>query len=95
MARPLSEFPEGQRVILTFPDHPVEVLRTASDVTARSLLCTHFGCRLTFRQDDQRYHCACHKGLFDVDGRPIGGPVTKPLMMVPARLEGDRVVVGV
>jgi Rieske Fe-S protein len=95
IARPLSAYPIGQRVTVDFGDHPVEVLRSEAGVTARSLLCSHFGCRVTFRADDERYHCACHKGLFDVDGRPVGGPVIKPLMDVPARLQGDQVVVGV
>ena len=44
---------------------------------ARSLLCTHFGCRVVWEPArGQRYRCPCHQGWFDADGRPVAGPPT-------------------
>ncbi len=49
---------------------------------------------MTWVPADNRYACACHKGLFDAQGEVIAGPTMKPMLAVPARLEGDTVVVG-
>ena len=94
VALPLAHFTPGQHVTVMVGDHPVEVIRTAEGVTARSLLCTHWGCVVTWVPADRRYACFCHKGLFDADGRVIGGAATKPMLIVPARIEGDTVIVG-
>ncbi len=95
VTRPLADFAIDQHVTIMVGDHPVEVVRTAEGVTARSLLCTHWGCVVSWVPADRRYACFCHKGLFDAEGRVIGGAATKPMMVVPARIDGDRVVVGV
>lgn len=94
VSRPLAEFPAGVHITVMFGDHPVEVVRTTDGVVARSLLCTHWGCLVAWVPADERYACACHKGLFDAHGNVIAGPAIKPMLEVPARIEGDLVVVG-
>ena len=94
VTRPLADFAIGQHVTVMVGDHPVEVIRTDEGVTAFSLLCTHWGCVVAWVPADRRYACFCHKGLFDADGRVIGGAATKPMMVVPVRIEGETVVVG-
>ena len=91
---PLSELPPGKRVRVEYDDNPVEVLRTNSGIVARSLRCTHFGCRVRWSDEDARYVCACHGGSFDADGKPVAGPPSRPLALVRFELEGDEVVVG-
>jgi cytochrome b6-f complex iron-sulfur subunit len=91
---PVARFPEGVRVTVSVAGHPVEVLRTASAVTARSLLCTHQGCEVAWSEAAQAYLCPCHEGKYDPEGRPKEGPPPKPLATVAARLDGDFVLVG-
>jgi len=91
---PLSELPLGVRVRVTYDGAPVEILRTESGIVARSLLCTHFGCRLRWHPEESRYVCACHGGAFDAEGRPVAGPPNRPLPLVSVQLEDDVVVVG-
>jgi nitrite reductase/ring-hydroxylating ferredoxin subunit len=91
---PLSELTPGRRVRIAWDGEPVEVLRTDSGIVARSLLCTHFGCRLRWSAEESRYLCSCHGGAFDADGRPVAGPPNRPLRGVPTELGEDVVVVG-
>ena len=65
---------------------PAEVVRTPGGVVARSLLCSHFGCRVQWQEDARHYHCPCHEGRFDAEGRPIGGPPLRPLRAVPVEV---------
>jgi len=92
---PLAELPPGSRFRLLYQGFPVEV-RRADDgsVAARSLLCTHTGCEVVWMPARQLYHCPCHEGLFDADGRVVAGFPPRPLRDVPARIEGEEVVVG-
>lgn len=91
---PLSRLPEGSRRTVSVTGRPVEVVRTASAVTARSLLCTHQGCEVSWNEAARLYECPCHEGRFDAEGRPTAGPPPKPLASLPARIEGDAVLVG-
>jgi Rieske Fe-S protein len=81
-------------VTVNVSGHPVEVLRSASGVNARSLLCTHQGCEVSWSETDGVYSCPCHEGKFDAEGRQKEGPPPKPLPTLPARIEGQLLLVG-
>ena len=91
---PISDLPVGVRVRVVHGGHPVEVLRTAEGVTARSLLCTHMGCEVRWNQGMETYNCPCHGGVYGADGVAVAGPPSQALRSVPARIEGDAVVLG-
>lgn len=91
---PAARFPVGARVTVSVAGRPVEVLRAASSVTARSLLCTHQGCEVAWSEAAQAYLCPCHEGRYDAEGRPKEGPPPKPLATVAARLDGEVVFLG-
>ncbi len=82
------------RVELEVLGEPAEVVRTEGGIVARSLLCSHFGCRLEWQPERGRYHCPCHQGEFDRDGRPVAGPPTQPLRVIPTEISGRDILVG-
>lgn len=91
---PLDELPLGQRVrILNGPD-PVEVVRNEDGVVARSLWCTHSGCEVRWNDDQRKYFCPCHEGVYDANGRPIKGPPPKSLKEYPVRVSGTNLILG-
>jgi len=90
---PLAALDGGARVRVTLLGRPVEVRREGDAVVATSLRCTHWGCDVRWDAASSRYLCACHDGVLDAEGRPMLGPVTKPLVRYPAAVEGDSVVV--
>jgi Rieske Fe-S protein len=89
----LADLPEGVRVVRMRIDEPVEIVRTGSTVHVRSLICTHFGCTLAWSGETRRYNCPCHAGAFDESGRPVAGPPTEPMRVLPVRIEGGDVIV--
>ena len=90
----VSDIPPGGRLETQVEGVPVELRRAGDEIRARSLLCTHLGCRLQWREADASYHCPCHAGRFDAEGRPVAGPPRRPLTRIPVRLEDGHVVLG-
>jgi Rieske Fe-S protein len=90
----LASLREAARAEVVYAGEPTEVVRTATGVTARSLLCSHFGCRVEWRSQERRYRCLCHEGLFDAEGRPVAGPPNRPLRRVRAEVVGAEVLIG-
>ncbi len=91
---PLASLDASGRVEIEYAGEPAEVVRTASGLVARSLLCSHFGCRVQWQAAAERYHCPCHEGVFDREGRPVAGPPTRPLRLLPAEVSGQDILVG-
>jgi len=91
---PVSDLPVGVRVHVVYGGHPVEVLRTAEGVTARSLLCTHMGCEVRWSPATRTYNCPCHGGVYDAGGVVVAGPPSHALRPAPVRIQGDAVVLG-
>lgn len=89
---PLSRLAVGERRELVLAGAPIELRRSEAGVQALSLLCSHMGCSLLRRERD--YFCACHEGRFDLEGNVIAGPPPRSLTRIPARIEGDQIVVG-
>lgn len=83
-----------ERQVVDSGDARVEVRRTAAGAEARLLLCTHFGCPVTWDEAPERYACPCQGGLFSAEGGPVAGPPTTPLLRVPVVLSADAVAVG-
>jgi Rieske Fe-S protein len=88
----LAALPEGKRVVVMHGDEPVELLRTGQSVSARSLWCTHTGCRVNWIPERDHYQCLCHDGRFDADGNVLLGPPTRPLRQPPFELREGAVV---
>ena len=70
---------DGQRKQLSVEGMNVLIARTGLSVVALDLTCTHAGCPLHVKEEAKRILCSCHGGAFDLDGRPVKAPPTKPL----------------
>lgn len=91
---PLSALPPGGRLRVLHHGDPVEVRSVDGKVTALSLLCTHQGCEVRWREDLGRYRCPCHQGMYDAQGQPFSGPPVRALSVVPVSVVAGEVVVG-
>ena len=64
----------------TVNSYGVFVLRKSDTETlVLSNKCTHLGCHVNWKSDSQEYICPCHDGLFDINGKVLGGPPPRPL----------------
>jgi Rieske Fe-S protein len=82
------------RLEIQHAGEPVEVSETEAGPVARSLLCTHFGCRVRWQAERSGYRCTCHEATFDHDGRPLTGPAQRPLRVLAIEVTDRDILVG-
>jgi Rieske Fe-S protein len=63
--------------------------KVGADYRALSATCTHLGCRVSWNTQTKHFHCPCHGGVYDRDGRVIAGPPPAPLTRVNVRLNSQ------
>ncbi len=51
----------------------------SDEVVVMSNICTHLGCPARWEDENDRFFCPCHDGIYDIEGRVIGGPPPRPL----------------
>lgn len=77
----------------TVSTYGVYVLITEDNqVSALSNVCTHLGCRVSWKEDENYFACPCHAGFFDVDGNIIDGPPPRPLVSYPVKVDEEGVL---
>jgi glycine/D-amino acid oxidase-like deaminating enzyme/nitrite reductase/ring-hydroxylating ferredoxin subunit len=81
---PISEIPIGEGRIVKDNGERLAVYRDHDGrVHALSSVCTHQGCQVAFNALERSWDCPCHGSRFDIDGRVLDGPATKPLEKRP------------
>jgi menaquinol-cytochrome c reductase iron-sulfur subunit len=73
------------------PDLPQE---TADEFVAVSTRCAHAGCPVRFVEAAGNFICPCHGGVYDFQGKVIGGPPVRPLDRFQTRVLDGQVQVG-
>lgn len=63
------------------------------DFVAMSNVCTHLGCRVRWIAERGEFFCPCHNGVFDKDGKVLGGPPPRPLDRYQVKVENDQLFI--
>lgn len=88
--------------VVYFPEARFYLSRVDSGLLAIYRKCTHLGCVVPWRDDEQtedglasvgRFNCPCHASIFDRYGTVKGGPAPRPLDLFPITIEGGEVKV--
>jgi len=80
--------------IFRFGSRPGLLIRTASgEYRALSATCTHLSCTVQYRDDLHEVWCACHNGMYDLNGRNISGPPPRPLEAYEVQVRGEEIFV--
>jgi menaquinol-cytochrome c reductase iron-sulfur subunit len=61
---------------------------------AISTRCAHLGCPVRYVQAAERFICPCHGGVYDSQGKVVGGPPVRPLDRFYTRVVNGRVQIG-
>jgi Rieske Fe-S protein len=61
---------------------------------AISTRCAHLGCPVRYIQASQKFVCPCHGGVYDAQGKVLGGPPVRPLDRFYTRVRAGRVEIG-
>ena len=87
-----DEVPPGGFKIFPFGGEPGILIRGKDGAyRALSAVCTHLGCTVQLRPDGQSIWCACHNGLYDLEGRNLSGPPPRPLESFVVHVVGGDV----
>ena len=78
------------------------LIRTETGILSVYRKCTHLGCVVPWRANEQsedklsakgRFNCPCHASIFDRHGLVKGGPAPRPLDLFKATVERNELVV--
>jgi menaquinol-cytochrome c reductase iron-sulfur subunit len=56
--------------------------------------CTHLGCAYAWVEQKRQFHCPCHGGKFDENGKRIAGPPPRNLDRYEIKIEGNVLKIG-
>jgi cytochrome b6-f complex iron-sulfur subunit len=94
VAAKVAELKRNSGKIFKFGSRPALLVRTADgNFKAFSAVCTHLNCTVQYREDLHQIWCACHNGLYDLEGRNVSGPPPRPLESYEVHVQGEDVVV--
>jgi cytochrome b6-f complex iron-sulfur subunit len=95
VAAKVGELKPNSSKIFRFGSRPGLLLLTSQgEYRAMSATCTHLSCTVQYRNDVHQVWCACHNGMYDLNGRNVSGPPPRPLEGFQVHLRGDEIVVS-
>jgi nitrite reductase/ring-hydroxylating ferredoxin subunit len=65
-----------------------------NEFIAISTRCAHLGCPVRFVKAAGNFICPCHGGVYDFEGKVIGGPPVRPLDRFQTRVRDGQLEVG-
>jgi cytochrome b6-f complex iron-sulfur subunit len=81
--------------VVRFGTQPVLLVRLSeTDWRAFSAVCTHLGCIVQYEAARHAIWCACHNGLYDLNGKVISGPPPRPLHEYAVHIRAGDVIVS-
>lgn len=90
----VGELKPNSGKIFRFGDRPGLLIRTSDgQYHAMSATCTHLSCTVQYREDLHQVWCACHNGMYDLNGRNISGPPPRPLQAFEVQVRGEEIFV--
>ncbi len=94
VAAKVDELKRNTGKIFKFGSKPALLVRTVDGgYRALTAVCTHLNCTVQYRDDLHQIWCACHNGLYDLEGRNVSGPPPRPLETFEVHIQGEDVVV--
>jgi len=95
VAGKIQDFKPSSGKIVKFGSVPVLLVRTAeADWRAFSAVCTHLNCTVQYQEANKQIWCACHNGMYNLNGQVVSGPPPRPLDEYAVHVRGDEVVIA-
>ncbi len=85
----------GKAKEISIQGKPVFVVNQGTEFKVFSGVCTHLGCIIKWEENNDRFFCPCHQGIFDKTGRVVSGPPPTPLAEFPVVEDGNLVYIQV
>lgn len=95
VAGKVGELKPNSAAIFRFGSKPALLIReTSGAYRALSATCTHLSCTVQYRQETRQIWCACHNGVYDLNGHNVSGPPPRPLEVYEVHVRGEEIVVN-
>ena len=92
VAGPVERFEPGS--VTAFADGKFYLARLADGgFLAVNRKCTHLGCSVPWRPDEERFACPCHASAFDIRGAVLSSPAPRPLDLFAVAIKNGQVLV--
>lgn len=87
----IEEFPIG--TISHVQNGRFYISRLDEGVLAMWHHCTHLGCTVPWREDEDRFNCPCHSGIYNKKGEVLAGPPPRPLDLFQVNIVAGEIIV--
>ncbi len=95
VAAQANELAPGTAKIFRFGNQPAILIRLADgSYRALSAVCTHLNCTVQYRARERDIWCACHNGVYNLQGGNVSGPPPRPLREYAVHVRGKEIVVS-
>jgi cytochrome b6-f complex iron-sulfur subunit len=91
----VGDLPVNSGKIVRFGSKPALLVRTGvAEWRAFDGTCTHLNCTVQYQQESRQVWCACHNGLYDLNGKVVSGPPPRALTQYDVHVRGEEVVIS-
>ncbi len=91
----VSDFQTNSAKIVRFGRKPAIVVRDKNDTFhALTAVCTHLDCTVQYKSDTEQIWCACHNGIYDLQGNNISGPPPRPLTQFKINFKNGKIFIS-
>ena len=91
----MADIAENSAKVFQFGERAAILIKTQTgEMTAFDATCSHLACTVQYRPDKSDIWCACHNGVYDLNGRNVSGPPPRPLNGMKVSIQGDEVIVS-
>jgi Rieske Fe-S protein len=95
VAAKVGELTPNAAKIFRFGNRPgLLVCQPDGSFAAFSAVCTHLNCTVQYRSREHDIWCACHNGVYNLQGGNVSGPPPRPLEQFAVHVRGKDVVVS-
>jgi Rieske Fe-S protein len=95
VAARIKDLKPNHGIIFRFGNQPAILIMTPDgNFKAFSAVCTHLDCTVQYRDDLRSIWCACHNGIYDLNGQNISGPPPRPLEEYKVVTKDDEIHVS-
>src|SRR5215471_12033915 len=76
----VNELPPNSAKLFPFGERPAILIRKSDgSYVALTAVCTHLNCTVQYRAGEHDIWCACHNGVYSLQGHNVSGPPPRPL----------------
>lgn len=90
LAGTLDELASQGQLSPKFNGSRIFITRLDDGLVAFSLICSHKKCTVEWQAREKEFHCPCHEGKYDAQGKVIDGPPPGPLRRFATEIRNEK-----